>query len=31
MLGKLTPRHQVVLVLRGVDGLPFAEIGEQMP
>lgn len=30
MLANLPPRHQVVLVLRGVEGLPFAEVGDEM-
>ena len=30
MLAGLPPRHQVVLVLRGIEELPFSEVGEEM-
>jgi RNA polymerase sigma-70 factor (ECF subfamily) len=30
VLAGLPPRHQVVLVLRGVEELPFSEVGEEM-
>jgi len=30
LLAELSPRHQVVLLLRAVDELPFAEVGGQM-